>query len=333
MVPKPRVHRVSKKIAPRPAVIKVQKHAGRISVPQRPAIQQVRQQVKPTPKTKTHRTQLVPQRQSPTRRQVNNGPRPAVATKKRNVSRQPQSIAVKPQASKLKMRHESRLKSYYDKIMRLKNSGKGKVLVILGCGPSVSEVDFAPLKHHPLVDMMTINKPNLSVWPTKYWAFCDNSQYKRNKEAFEQYDGMLINSGSIRAQHRNQVLIRNKPGKGFSRDLIKGFYIGRSTVYANMQTALYMNYDKIYIFGMDMCRVGDKLHFYGVNPDVPESNRISRFQAEAEHYFYAAGLLKVEDRSKFYICSKYNPWPFVEKFNRLDHNNAVDHILNYVKQK
>jgi hypothetical protein len=32
-------------------------------------------------------------------------------------------------------------------------------------------------------------------------------------------------------------------------------------------------------------------------------------------------------RNKFYFCSSYNPWPFVNMFNKLDHKEAIDKIL------
>jgi len=216
------------------------------------------------------------------------------------------------------------------KIEALKDIGTGRILVMIAAGPSVTEVDLTPLKQLEKVDMMCINKPYMPVWPTKYWAFCDHTQYNRNKEYWEGYKGIIINSPNVSARKSNQIIIRSKHGKGFSRNLIDGFYIGRSTTYANLQTAHYMNYDKIFIFGIDMTEVGGKLHHYGVNPDVDPNNRKQRFSAEADHYSHAAKLLPEEYRKRYYFCSSYNPWNFVKEFNHLDHKTAVDFIMKSI---
>jgi hypothetical protein len=96
-----------------------------------------------------------------------------------------------------------------------------------------------------------------------------------------------------------------------------------------MQTAFWMNYDKIYIFGCDMSKSADlkQLHFYGTNPDVKPSIRVQRFEREAEHYLVGAKQLTPQERKKFVFCSSYNKWPFVDHFEKLDHNIAVEHIL------
>ncbi len=220
-----------------------------------------------------------------------------------------------------------RLAKHRDKVLQLKDSGVGRYLVILACGPSTEYAELEKLAGHRLVDVMTINKPNKRLWPTKYWVFCDQSQYKRNRAMFHSYRGTLINGSSVKVDRENQIIIKNIHGRGFSKDLLAGYHLGRSTTYANLQTALWMKYDKVFIFGCDMAKVDGKLHFYGVNPDVKERIRESRFEAEAEHYAYAAKHLSAGDRSRFYFCSRHNPWPFVEEFNRMDEQTAVDEIL------
>ena len=134
-------------------------------------------------------------------------------------------------------------------IERLKGIGTGRVLVVIAAGPSVLEVDFSPLKEFSAVDFMCINKPFKAVWPSKFWAFCDHTQQRANQDTWNSYDGIIINSPNVRARKSNQVLIRSRPGKGFCTDVTKGYHIGRSSTYANMQVAYYMNYDRVYIFG------------------------------------------------------------------------------------
>ena len=237
-------------------------------------------------------------------------------------------------ASPLRKQKELEIGRYKKAVEGLKNVGLGRILIMIACGPSIMEVDLPKLKEHPLIDMMSINKPDPRVHPTKYWVFCDQSQYTRNKETFEQYKGTLINAWSVRARHEGQILIRNRSGKGFSKNLLQGYYIGRSTTFANMQTAYWMNYDKVYIFGCDLCKPpgSDSLHFYGRNQDVDPSVRAKRFAKEAEHYMLGSKQMNLIERKKFVFCSEYNPWPFVKEFERMDHRKAVDHILEKANQ-
>lgn len=219
----------------------------------------------------------------------------------------------------------------YDKISELRNSGSDRILVMIACGPSVLECDFSPLNGVNNIDIMVINKPLDQVWPPKYWAFCDQSQYKRNKDKFNSYGGILINSSAVLARRQNQVIITAKATTGVSRNIHEGYVIGRSSVYANIQVALWMNYDKVFIFGVDMCAIKGKLHHYGKNPDVPEEKRLERFNGEAKNYDIMASKLPENICQKLFFCSGYNPFPFVDKFNKWDHNGAVDRILKFSK--
>jgi len=219
------------------------------------------------------------------------------------------------------------------KVAKLKDSGTGRILVMIAAGPSVLEVDFTKIAKHPFIDFMCINKPFTPVWPSKFWAFCDHTQYTRNEDTWGSYEGIILNSPNVTARKANQIIIRTRQGKGFSKDVSGGYYIGRSSTYANMQVAYYMNYERIYIFGLDMCQVGDKLHFYGVNPDVNPENRKSRFAAEAEYYSFAGQNLPEEVRKRFYICSSYNPWDYCKFFNKLDHKEAVNQIFEFADSK
>jgi len=237
--------------------------------------------------------------------------------------------AVKKNRNSLVRLKKPKKDSNYHKIADIRNCGIGRFLVMIACGPSILENDFSILKEVETIDIMSINKPLKSIWPTKYWAFCDNSQYERNKSLFNQYGGTLINSNSIKQRKNNQILISPKLITGISRNLHDGYVIGKSSVYANIQTALWMNYDKIFIFGVDMCAVNGKLHYYGVNPDVKENIRLERFKKEADNYNIMASKLPDDIRKKIYFCSSYNTWPFVDKFNKWDHETALTKILEY----
>jgi hypothetical protein len=221
----------------------------------------------------------------------------------------------------------------YTNIMKLKDIGKGRILIIIAAGPSVLEVDFTPLLKIPTIDFMCINKPYKPVWPSKFWAFADQTQYTRNKETWDSYQGIIINSPNVTARKPNQVLITSRSGQGFSLDVAQGYFIGRSSTYANMQVAYYMNYQSIYIFGTDMGEVGGKLHHYGVNVDVAPELRKQRFKFEAEHYLYAGKNLPEDIRNKFIFCSSYNNWEFTKYFPKLDHKIAVEIIISILEAR
>jgi hypothetical protein len=224
-------------------------------------------------------------------------------------------------------RHGQLLEQYRDAITKLKDIGRGKALIMVACGPSISEAPLEQLRGHNKIDIMCINKPDPRVWPSTYWGFCDQSQYARNKDIWNSYNGTVVNASSVRVRRPKQVLIRSLSAKGFSKDLVKGYYIGRSSTYANLQVAVWMGYDKIYIFGLDMGSVGGKLHYYGKNPDVSDENRLKRFSREAESYDHAAKTLNAVDRQRIVICSSYNKYKFVDSFSRLHQADAVNIIL------
>lgn len=225
-------------------------------------------------------------------------------------------------------------KGSVDKILQLRNSGRGKVLIIIANGPSISEAQLEKLANIRYIDTLTINKPYAGIWPTTYWAFFDQSQLRRNEDAWNAYEGIIFNSTAIKRQKRGSVQFANIRGHGWSYDPSKGIHIGRSSTYAAMQIALWMNYDHIYIFGCDMNPAGldGKLHHYGTNPDVDPSIRAKRFSQEAEYYDNAAKALKPEERTRFTFASQYNPWPFVNQFNKADHKIIAEAILRRVSE-
>lgn len=217
-----------------------------------------------------------------------------------------------------------------DKINKLKNVGKLKALIIIGNGPSINEIDLSVLKHKHRIHTLSINRPDPRLWPTDYWAFFDSSQIRRHKALWDAYDGIIFNSTAIKEQKTKSMQFKNLGGKGFSLEAVRGINIGRSSVYAAMQIALWMNYQEIFIFGCDMNPNGlnGQLHFYGDNPDVNPAVRKNRFKSEAEYYEWAADQLDETYRKKFYFCSEYNTWDFVNSYINISHRTAIELILD-----
>ena len=215
------------------------------------------------------------------------------------------------------------------KIRDIRGTGKGKVLVVIGNGPSINEVELERLKDRPNIDTLSINRPDPRIWPTTYWSFYDQSQIMRHEDLYNYYEGITFLSTAIKRDKPKSIKFKNLGKKQFSRDLTNGLCIGRTSCYAAMQLAIWMNYDKIFFFGVDMDENGidGKLHFYGTNPDVDPAIRKIRFKSEAEYFDLAADEMEYQERKRFYFCSSYLNWPFKSRFNYLDHKTAIDVIL------
>lgn len=218
------------------------------------------------------------------------------------------------------------------KIFALRGKGKGRILAIIGNGPSINEIPLERLKYQENVDTLSINHPDPRLWPTTYWSFYDPSQLKRHKDLIDSYDGTMFNSTAIKMYKSKSIKFNNIHGMAFSKDLTKGLCIGKSSCYAAMQIALWMGYEKIFLFGVDMNADGidGNLHFYGTNPDVNPEVRKVRFKNEAEFFGHAAERLTPEERIMFYFCSSYNNWGFTTRFNHMDHKKSIDFISSTV---
>lgn len=211
-------------------------------------------------------------------------------------------------------------------VNKIKNIGQGKVLIIVGNGPSHKEAPLDELKKYAEIDFMSVNRPDDRLWPTDHWIFCDNSQLRRHKNLWHTYNGNIINSSAVRETKNNCVKIKSLHGKGFSHNLLTGMHIGRSSVYAAIQVGLWMGYDRIYIFGCDMAAVNGRVYPWGSNPDVADKARVKRFKYEAEHYNWFAKNGGAKAREKITFCTTYNPWKFIKFFENLNHMAAIDVI-------
>lgn len=214
-------------------------------------------------------------------------------------------------------------------IKNLQNKSVGKYLFILGNGPSLNSVDTQYLSKIDNTEMCTINVPDGRCWPTKYWAFYDISQFNMHRELYESFTGTIFNSTTIKGENPNSIKFKYLSGLGYSRDAVTGIYVGMSSVYATIQIAMYMNFDKIFVLGCDMNDKIDKskTHFYGVNPKVKPDTRLDRFKKEANWYDRMADTLSQEERNKIVFCSKgINNWRFMDYFPTLKPDEVVKHI-------
>lgn len=233
------------------------------------------------------------------------------------------------------LRQQRELAKQREAILSLRNRGVGRLLVVVACGPSIMEAELPRLMHHPLIDTLSINTPDPRIFPTTYWAFADDEVYDRDPELVRSYQGILLNAwGVVRNRPEmarpNQVLMTYQDAvqTPFSRNMLRGVVLGCSTTFANLQVAFWMNYDRVFVFGCDMCKPpsAEGLHFHSRHEMEP-GERLKRFEIEAGFFQGGADELSRAERRKIVFCSAYNPWPFMRSFQQLDHRRAVDQIL------
>ena len=202
-------------------------------------------------------------------------------------------------------------------LVELKDRGKGKILCIVGNGPSHKLADLPQLLGK--VDFLCVNKPDERIYPPEYWVIFDKDQIDANRDKWDDYQGFKIGLGNTVSRYKCSII----GGLGFATDISTGLYMGFSSVYASMQIGIYMGYEKIFIFGLDMSAIGGKLYEWGSNPFVKDNERLKRFENEAKSYDYAADNLSSEVLSKFTLCSQFNPFPFVQKYRSIKYEEAI----------
>lgn len=216
-------------------------------------------------------------------------------------------------------------------IRKTKGCGRGKTLVIVANGPSKKDADLSLLHKHPEIDVAAINVPDQRLWPPKFWFISDFPQYQANARQFAIYNrtklGTIFLSG---ANVRGPACVQLLGSDRFSLDPSKGVHVGGTTTNVVLQLARYWDYSRVFIFGLDMCRVGGNLYEWGdhkVFGKKYETRRERSFAREAETLWAACDAMG-EFGNRIVVCSRHNRWPFMARLQRIDEREAVDHILN-----
>jgi Tfp pilus assembly protein FimT len=93
------------------------------------------------------------------------------------------------------------------KIQNIQNTAFNRTLVIVGNGPSISEIPLEKIKDTQNIDVLSINTPDHRIWPTSHWAFFDVSQLRRHESLWNNYDGYIFNSTAIKRQKQKKNMI------------------------------------------------------------------------------------------------------------------------------
>jgi len=192
---------------------------------------------------------------------------------------------------------------------------KSKSIVIIANGPSRVEMALEELDSH--IDTLTINVPDMRVFPSTFWMMLDYNVVKRHEDLLNDYKGkFLCSSAVLNKYHGPHTLVKCKQGFGFSIRTGQKLFIGHSTTYVAAQGAFVQGYDKIFIVGMDIGKVNGKLYEWGGNPYVSDSKRINRFIDEAKYWNWLSNYFPRSFRNRIYLCSKYLNYNWKDKFNK-----------------
>ena len=181
----------------------------------------------------------------------------------------------------------------YDKISDFKNIHNEQKVFILASGPSLSELDFSPLRRRVVIGL---NRSALIYSDTHYHCTMD-------ERLFEEFEEVLKKT-------RYLFTLENRPfgipiellgSQGFSWDLEKGIYSGYTVSYFALQLAVYMGFKQIFYLGLDLKHANGQTHFFGkdhvsLNHEQTEFPKMCKWLAHAAEILHDADI-------KVYNCS------------------------------
>lgn len=180
-----------------------------------------------------------------------------------------------------------------NRIADFKSLHQGKNLFVLASGPSLAELDLAPLRRRIV---MGLNRSFLLYPETHYHCAMDERLF----DAYPQ---------ELRAQ-RILFTLAGRPfgiglpllgSDGFSFDLEQGIYSGWTIAYFGLQIAVYMGFRKVFYLGLDLKNRGSITHFFG--PDFHSAqHEQTEYPRMRRMFCHAANLLAARDVA-IYNCS------------------------------
>ncbi len=156
----------------------------------------------------------------------------------------------------------------YKQLLRFNNIHKGESCFIIGTGPSLTSDDINKLKDKFTIGVNTLYKLyEKTDFRADYYCVIDPSTFGDIQDDLEKYkiENLFYASNRIKKCKLSSaipfaldcssfytMLCPEYYGyTKFSDDIVKGVYDGASVVYAAIQLAVYMGFDKIYLLGVD----------------------------------------------------------------------------------
>lgn len=197
-----------------------------------------------------------------------------------------------------------------NKIVDFKGLHKGKRLFILASGPSLKDLDLAPLSRRIVMGM---NRSIFAYPNTQYHATFD-------RRIFEEYPDLLKQTRYLFTTKDRPfgIPIEFKGANGFSFDLENGIYTGYTISYFALQVAIYMGFKQIIYLGLDLKTQGYNTHFFGhdfhsIKHDTTEFPKMKKM--------FEYGLDQIKDTDiEVYNCS---PVCEINAFRKITYEEAI----------
>lgn len=196
------------------------------------------------------------------------------------------------------------------KMKAFKDIHEGKRLFILASGPSLSKVDFEPLKRRMV---MGLNRSALLFPDTHYHCTMDQRLFDEHPDVLRQTRYLFTLQG--RPWGTALSLLGSE---GFSWDLEKGIYSGYTVSYFALQVAVYMGFSEIFYLGLDLRHESGKTHFFG-NDFHSRNHEQTEFPHMRKMLNYGARVLEGHN-VKVFNCS---PISDLECFPKVSYEHAL----------
>lgn len=188
-------------------------------------------------------------------------------------------------------------------IEKFKNIHKGKRVFLIGNGPSLKMSDLDKLKNEYTIASNQIFLAFKDTdWRPTYYSIIDRMSAQNNKDTIKNLNLTKFISHAlypILGNMENSYLVYKRPYEfdergivfEFSDDLLNGFFEGASVTYFNLQLAVYMGFEEVYMIGTDY-------NYPGIISPTKEVKEIHSFEVK---YFKAD-----EDTSSYNFTSNYH---------------------------
>lgn len=222
------------------------------------------------------------------------------------------------------VRQKFKLRTDLEKLHGIKS---GRHLVIFAAGPSAKRAPIDKLAKLD-VDFAVINRPVNGITPNFFCAY-DSVVIHDNIEYLKSFTGVIIGGTQVHFPGKEIWTFDNVGHNTFCLLASNGVCLGKSTTYAALQIFLFLGYEKICVYGLDMTadKSGELYHNSRGNKFVPYDERLKRFQNSELKYYDNLPKLPEHLRERFYFVSDINPWPFFEQMPHSRDMNTVPKIL------
>jgi hypothetical protein len=163
---------------------------------------------------------------------------------------------------------------------------QGRSGFIIGNGPSLKMEDLESLKSEITIASnriyLAFSKTN---WRPNYYTNISKLQYPiYEKEILKNFDKIHLAAGIRPSYKRNRTYqvkqigtaVNNTNNNSFSGNMIDGVFGGYSVTYFNLQLAIHLGLNPIYLIGMD--------HYYKGQTNNPEPDSIIKTTREDDHF-------------------------------------------------